>query len=54
MSEKAGDDAPVVRIVHGAEEGRRTVLRRQALEEVALSPEVQARVAEMFGEQLSA
>jgi histidinol dehydrogenase len=42
-----------LRIVFGAEEARRTVLKRAPLEELAPSPEVRERTRRVFGEELS-
>ncbi|MBC7234212.1 MAG: histidinol dehydrogenase [Chloroflexi bacterium] len=47
-------EQPFLRMVYGAEAGRDTVLRRQALEEYELSPEAQTRIAALFGQPLSA
>jgi len=46
-------DEPAIRIVHGAAEGRRTLLRRQPLEEYAVSPELQREIERLFGEPLT-
>lgn len=43
----------LVRIVYGAAEARRTLLRRQALDEYEPSPELQASIARLFGEPLT-
>jgi histidinol dehydrogenase len=43
-----------VRIIQGAEEARRTVLRRQPLGETELPPAVRERIREVFGVELSA
>jgi len=43
-----------VRIIYGAEEARRTVLRRQPLGETELPPAVRERIREVFGAELSA
>lgn len=42
-----------VRIVYGAKEGRRTLLRRQALDEYEASPQLQASIEAIFGEALT-
>lgn len=44
---------PAVRIVHGAKEGRRTLLRRRSLDEYEVSADVQAGIARLFGEPLT-
>jgi len=44
---------PFVRIVYGAAEARGTLLRRQALDEYEVSPELQASIARLFGEPLT-
>jgi len=43
----------LVRIVYGAEEGRRTLLKRQALDEYEASPQLQAGIEAIFGETLT-
>ena len=45
---------PALRIVEGAEEARRTVLRRQPLGDPALADPVRASIRETFGADLSA
>ncbi len=42
-------DADSLRIVYGAAEARRTLLRRQALEEYEVSPALQANIERLFG-----
>ena len=44
---------PLVGIVYGAEEGRRTLLRRQPLEEYEASPALQQSIERLFGERLT-
>ncbi len=43
-----------MRIVHGAEEARQTVLRRRSVTEIELGPAGKARMREVFGEPLTA
>ena len=43
-----------MRIVIGADEGRRTILRRQPLGDIELPESAQARIREVFGQNLSA
>src|SRR5690348_17120905 len=43
-----------MRIVHGADEARRSVLKRQAASQTVLGPAGRARTAAVFGEELSA
>jgi histidinol dehydrogenase len=43
----------VVRIVYGAAEGRRTLLRRQALDEYEALPALQASIERLFGRRLT-
>jgi len=42
-----------LRIVHGAEQGRHTILQRQPLDELAVSPDVAAGIERMFGRPMS-
>ena len=44
---------PLVRIVYGAQEARKTLLRRQALDEYEPSPELRASIVRLFGEPLT-
>ena len=43
----------LVRIVRGAEEGRRTLLKRQPLDEYEAPPALQASISSLFGEALT-
>ena len=43
----------VVRIAYGAEEGRRTLLKRQALDEYQVSSDVQESIERLFGQRLT-
>ena len=43
-----------MRIIRGAEEARRTVLRRQPMGQTALPPAARERIREVFGAELSA
>ena len=43
----------LVRVVYGAAEARKTLLRRQALDEYEAGPELQASIARLFGEPLT-
>jgi histidinol dehydrogenase len=43
----------LVRLVRGADEGRRTVLKRQALEDYTVSAELQDGIEQLFGERLT-
>ncbi|MBN1401811.1 MAG: histidinol dehydrogenase [Anaerolineae bacterium] len=42
-----------IRIIHGADEARRTLLRRQALEQYEASSDVEASIARIFGQRLT-
>jgi histidinol dehydrogenase len=43
----------MLKIIYGAAEARRTILRRQALDEYEISPELQATIAQLFGQPLT-
>ena len=47
-------EGSIVRIIYGAEEGRRTLLCRQPLDEYDLSAEDQDHIERLFGERLTA
>ena len=46
-------DESLVRIVYGADEGRRTLLKRQPLDEYEAPPALQASITKLFGESLT-